>query len=192
MKSTVLRLALALAPLTTAASVNDYELDALEIQQPWARATPKGAKTAAGYVAIKNTGNRPDRLTGGSLAGAGRGEIHDTLMDGGVMKMRPLPEGIEIKPGVALRLGRMHLMFTDRPVKGQSVKGTLTFANAGTLDVVFVIKGMGASAGSATDFMPMDPREDALTGCGVAGDTGPRSPSTEAVGGLSCSVPSCA
>ena len=158
MKSTVLLLALALASLTTAASANDYKLGALEIEQPWARATPKGAKTAAGYVAIKNTGNRPDRLTGGSLAGAGRGEIHDTLMDGDVMKMRPLPEGIEIKPGesVALRPGGMHLMFTDRPVKGQSVKGTLTFANAGTLAVVFAIKSMGATAGSAADSMPVD------------------------------------
>jgi copper(I)-binding protein len=164
MKYAVLLLAWALASLATTASANDYKLGALEIEQPWARATPKGAKTAAGYVAIKNTGNTPDRLTGGSLAGAGKGEIHDTLMDGDVMKMRPLPEGIEIKPGesVALRPGGMHLMFADveaRLVKGQSVKGTLTFANAGTLDVVFAIKGMGATAGSATDSRPMDPMQ---------------------------------
>jgi copper(I)-binding protein len=164
MKSTVLLLALALASLTTTAAANDYERGGLEIWQPGARATPKRAKTAAGYEAIKNTGNTPDRLRGGSLAGAGRGEIRDALTDGGVMKMRPLPEGIEIKPGesVALRPGRTHLMFNDleaRLVKGQSVKGTLTFANAGTLDVVFVIKGMGASAGSASDSMPMDPMQ---------------------------------
>ena len=161
MKSTVLLLVWALASLATAASANDYKLGALEIEQPLARGTPKGARTAAGYLAIKNTGNTPDRLTGGSLAGAGRGEIHDTLMDGDVMKMRPLPEGIEIKPGetVALRPGGMHLMFTDVEaplVKGQSVKGTLTFANAGTLAVVFAIKSMGATAGSAADSMPVD------------------------------------
>ena len=161
MKSTVLLLALALASLTTAASANDYKVGALEIQQPWTRATPKGARTAAGYVAIKNTGNTPDRLTGGSLAGAGRGENHNMLMDGGVMKMRPLPEGVEIKPGetVELKPGTLHLMFTDleaRLVKGQSVKGTLTFANAGTVDVVFAIEGMGATAGTAAHGMQMD------------------------------------
>jgi hypothetical protein len=36
---------------------------------------------------------------------------------------------------------------------------TLTFATVGTLDVVFVIKGMGARAGSATDSMLMDPMQ---------------------------------
>jgi copper(I)-binding protein len=56
MKPTVLLVALALALLATAASANDYKIGALEIQQPWARATPKGARTAADYVAIKNTG----------------------------------------------------------------------------------------------------------------------------------------
>jgi periplasmic copper chaperone A len=161
MKSTVLLLALALASLATAASANDYKLGALEIQQPWARATPKGAKTAAGYVAIKNAGNTPDRLTGGSLMGAGGAQVHEMTMDHGVMKMRPLPEGIEIKPGetVELKPGALHIMFTDlkaRLVKGQSVKGTLTFANAGTVDVEFAIEGMGATGGTAAHGMQMD------------------------------------
>jgi periplasmic copper chaperone A len=69
MKPRVLLLALALASMATAAAANDYKIGALEIQQPWTRATPKGAKTAAGYVAIKNTGSAPDRLTGGGYLG---------------------------------------------------------------------------------------------------------------------------
>ena len=50
-------------------------------------------------------------------------------------------------------------MFTDlkaRLVKGQSVKGTLTFANAGTVDVEFAIQAMGATGGSGADHMHMD------------------------------------
>jgi periplasmic copper chaperone A len=161
MKPTVLLVALALASLATAASANDYKIGALEIQRPWARATPKGARTAAGYVAIKNTGTARDRLTGGSLAGAGGAQVHEMRMDGGVMKMRPMPDGIEIRPGetVELKPGGFHLMFTDlkaRLVKGQSVKGTLTFANAGTVDVEFAIQAMGATGGSGADHMHMD------------------------------------
>jgi copper(I)-binding protein len=161
MKPIVLLLALALASLATAAAATDYKIGALEIQQPWTRATPKGAKTAAGYVAIKNTGSATDRLTGGSLTGASGAQVHEMTMDHGVMKMRPMPDGIEIKPGetVELKPGALHLMFTDlkaRLVKGQSVKGTLTFANAGTVDVEFAIEGMGATAGTAAHGMQMD------------------------------------
>jgi periplasmic copper chaperone A len=161
MKPTVLVLALVLASLATAAAANDYKIGALEIQQPWTRATPKGAKTAAGYVAIKNTGTAPDRLTGGSLMGAGGAQVHEMTMDHGVMKMRAMPDGIQIKPGemVELKPGGLHLMFTDvkaRLVQGQSVKGTLTFANAGTVDVEFAVEGMGATAGTPSHGMQMD------------------------------------
>jgi len=104
MKPTVWVLALVLASLATAAAANDYKTGALEIQQPWTRATPKGAKTAAGYVAIKNTGSAPDRLTGGSLTGAGGAQVHEMTMDHGLMKMRAMPNGIEIKPGETVEL----------------------------------------------------------------------------------------
>lgn len=161
MKPTVLVLALVLASLATGAAANDYKVGALEIQQPWTRATPKGAKTAAGYVAIKNTGTAPDRLTGGSLTGAGGAQVHEMTMDHGVMKMRAMPDGIEIKPGetVELKPGGLHLMFTDlkaRLVKGESVKGTLTFANVGAVDVEFAIEGMGATATTGAHGMQMD------------------------------------
>ena len=158
MKPTTMLLALALASLTAPAVAGSYKQGAIEIEQPWARATPKGAKTAAGYVAIKNTGNTPDRLTGGSLAVAGIGQIHEMKMEGGVMKMRPLPDGLEIKPGETLELkpGGDHLMFTDLKaplIQGQAIKGTLTFADAGTVDVTFDVKGVGTVGG---DHMQMD------------------------------------
>ena len=53
------------------------------------------------------------------------------------MKMRPLPNGIEIKPGetVEFKPGSYHLMFVGlkQPFeKGKRVKGTLQFEKAGT------------------------------------------------------------
>ena len=64
-------------------------------------------------MTIINTGTEPDRLIGGSTPAAGKFEIHEMTMDGGVMKMRPLPNGLEIKPGqtVEFKPGSYHLMF---------------------------------------------------------------------------------
>ncbi len=159
MKPRTMVFALAFASLTTPAFATNYKLGPLEIEQPWARATPKGAKTAAGYAVIKNTGKAPARLTGASLAVTGAGQIHEMKTEGGIMKMRPLPEGLEIKPGETLELkpGGDHLMFTDIEaplVQGQSVKGTLTFADSGTVDVTFDVKGLGAAPGG--EQMQMD------------------------------------
>jgi len=160
MRATIIVLGTAFALFATAAFPKDYKLGALEVDHPWSRATPKGARTAAGYLVIKNTGSTADRLINGALAGTASGQVHETIKESGVMKMRPVSGGLEIKPGetVELKPGSFHLMFTDLRaplVKGQTVKGTLTFENAGTVDVEFAIEGMGASAASDMDHMNM-------------------------------------
>src|SRR5271167_4212963 len=70
-----------------AAVAQEFKAGSLEIDQPWSRATPKGAKVAAGYLTIKNTGTDPDRLVNGTSAAAGKVEVHEMSMDKGVMKM---------------------------------------------------------------------------------------------------------
>jgi len=79
----MLALFVALATPTTGAPA-DFQAGALKISQPWSRATPKGAQVGAGYLTITNTGSEPDRLIGGSLADAGRVEIHEDTIEGGV------------------------------------------------------------------------------------------------------------
>ena len=64
MKSILLALVFALA--VSAVSAHEYKAGSLEIKHPWARATPKGATVAGGYMKIINTGTAPDRLVGGS------------------------------------------------------------------------------------------------------------------------------
>lgn len=121
----------------------------LEISQPWTRATPPRAPTGGGYVTITNTGSEPDRLVAASTDIAGMTEIHEMSMDGGVMKMRPVGEGITIAPGetVVLGPGGLHIMMMKLkgPItKGESVPVTLTFEKAGDVTLQFVAAPIGA------------------------------------------------
>ena len=136
--------------LLDTASAHDYTVGPLKIDHPWTRATPKGAAVAGGYLKITNTGSAPDRLIGGTVAVAGRFEMHEMAVVGGVMKMRPLPAGLEIKPGetVELKPGSFHLMFTElkQPVvQGKRVKGTLVFEKAGTVEVEYAVEAIGGA-----------------------------------------------
>jgi copper(I)-binding protein len=145
-------LAAAFALIVSSASAHEYKAGSIEIKHPWARATPKGSEVAGGYMKLINTGTAPDRLIGGSTPAAGKFEIHEMSMDGGVMKMRPLPNGIEIKPGqtVELKPGSYHLMFVGlkEPLeKGKGVKGTLQFEKAGTVEVEYAVEAVGGSPG---------------------------------------------
>src|SRR3954454_22108481 len=80
---------------------------ALQIEAPWLRATPGGAKVGAGYLRITNTGAEADRLTGASMPLSARGEVHEMTMQNGLMHMAamagevPGPPGktVELKPG---------------------------------------------------------------------------------------------
>jgi periplasmic copper chaperone A len=123
------------------------------IQNLWTRATPNGAKVAGGYITITNKGTTPDRLIGGSAKIAGRLEIHEMAVDNGVMKMRELPNGLEIKPGetVELKPGGFHLMLMDLKapaVDGGKVEGTLVFEKAGTIAIFYHVRALGASSGA--------------------------------------------
>ena len=97
--------AAALATLITVpALAHDYTVGALKIHDPWARATPKGAQVGGAYMTITNTGTTADRLIGGSTAVAKGFEVHEMSLANGVMKMRELPNGLEIKPGEIVTL----------------------------------------------------------------------------------------
>jgi copper(I)-binding protein len=135
--------------LTPASAIaHEYKAGSLHIGHPWARATPKGAKVAGGYMKITNNGTEPDRLLGGSSLSSGRFEIHEMRTENGVMHMRPLPKGLEIRPGatVELKPGSFHIMFMElkEPFQeGKRVKGSLTFEKAGTVEVEYAVEKVG-------------------------------------------------
>lgn len=152
MRATARIVLLCLSPLLAgAAAAEDFTAGSLKIGQPWSRATPNGAKVAGGYLTVTNTGSEPDTLTGGTFAEAGSVEIHSMSMEGGVMKMAPVENGLVVKPGetVTLKPGGYHLMLLglkNQLKQGETVKGTLTFAKAGSVPVTFSVEALAAKA----------------------------------------------
>ena len=148
---TIVLAAAMLMPLAATVGAEQFKVGAIEIAQPWTRATPGGAGVAGGYLTIANTGSVPDRLIGGSSPDAARVEVHEMKMEDGVMKMRDLPGGLEIKPGqkVELKPGGYHVMFMNlsAPLKqGEVLKAQLRFEKAGTVDVNFKVEPIGAQS----------------------------------------------
>jgi len=136
------------------ATADEVAAGSLKISMAWVRATPKAAPVGGGYLTITNTGSTSDRFVGGSSEICTRLEVHQMEMDNGVMKMRPVSKGLEIKPGetVVLKPSGYHLMFVGlkKPFEeGQHVKATLTFEKAGSVPVDFKVEGMGAQNGGA-------------------------------------------
>jgi periplasmic copper chaperone A len=132
----------------------DYHVGPMHITEPWARATPKGASAGAGYLTVTNTGTAPDRLSCASSDAAASCQIHSMTMDDGVMKMRAVEGGLEIKPGetVTLKPGGLHMMFVDikHPFEaGKTVEATLQFEKAGAVKVELPVLALGAPAPSA-------------------------------------------
>ena len=133
------------------ALAKDFTAGAITIERPWSRATPSGAKVAAGYLTINNTGDGPDRLLSLIADIAGHTSIHQMSMSDGMMQMRELTDGLAIpaQGSVTLEPQSYHLMFEDlkRPLKqGETFSGTLTFDKAGPVSVTFDVKGLGASS----------------------------------------------
>jgi copper(I)-binding protein len=142
----------AAAPLAEPAAETIYKVGTLVIEAPWTRATPGGARVGGGYLKITNTGAESDRLLGGSLPIAAAVEVHQMSMTDGVMKMRKLEGGLEIKPGqtVELKPGGYHLMFIGLRQglqQGQPVKGTLRFEKAGSVELEYRVEPIGARSG---------------------------------------------
>lgn len=140
------------APVGAQHAAPTYKAGSLTIDAPWTRATPGSAKVAGGYLRITNAGPAPDRLVGGSSSIAGRIEIHEMSLSDGIMRMRPLAAGLEIKPGASAELkpGGYHVMFMDlkqRLKEGESFKATLQFEKAGTVEVTFRVGSVGEGAG---------------------------------------------
>ena len=127
---------------------HEFKVGDLEIEHPWSRATPPGAKVAGGYFNVVNKGSTPDRLLSISSDISDKAELHEMGVKDGVMTMRPVSGGLEIPAGgkVALKPGAFHLMFTGlkrQPKQGEKFPATLTFEKAGSVKVEFAVEGMG-------------------------------------------------
>jgi periplasmic copper chaperone A len=151
-RSFLAALALGLA-VSSPLAAHEYKAGDLTIVHPWSRATPPGAPVAGGFMTITNTGADADRLVSASFEGSARVEIHEMTMEGDVMKMAELKDGLPIPPGatVALKPGSYHLMFMELKaplIEHERIKGSLTFERAGSIAVEFNIEAMGEKGGA--------------------------------------------
>lgn len=139
--------ALALAGALPIGAASAQAGGGVQVMHGWARATPPGVAIGAAYLIIENRGSTPDRVVALSSSVAKRTELHETMMDGDVMKMHKL-DGLEVSAGASVRLepGAKHLMLAglERPLKeGETFSATLTFEHAGKVEVQIEVKGMG-------------------------------------------------
>jgi copper(I)-binding protein len=138
------------------AGAHEVTVGALKLTDLWTRATPPSAPTAGGFLTIANTGTEPDRLIAISSPEAASGEIHEMSMENDVMRMRALPNGIEIPAGGTVKLapGGRHLMFITLKAplaEGGKLPVTLTFEKAGKVDTYLHILAVGAPGMGGAD-----------------------------------------
>lgn len=138
--------ALLLAGLAAAAA--RAETPPVKADNAWARATPAGAKVGTVYVTL--TSPATDTLLGAASSASRVAEVHETTMDGAVMRMRELAGGLPLPAGqpVTLQPGGMHIMLVDlrAPLKqGDTVQVRLSFAHAASVDVMARVAAIGAA-----------------------------------------------
>lgn len=82
----------------------------VDVRDAWIRSAVAG-QSATGVFATLTTGTGL-RLVGGNAPWADAVEVHEMRMEGDVMRMRPLANGLDLPPGqaVELRPGGLHLM----------------------------------------------------------------------------------
>jgi periplasmic copper chaperone A len=142
---------LSLLGVASSAFAQEFKGGDIVIEKAFARATPKGAEVGGAYFTVRNDGATPDRLTGGT-ADFANVEIHQAKTEDGVMKMSPLPNGLNLPAHSTVRLapGGYHVMLTQlkKPLeKGKTFTATMIFDKAGPIVVEFPIEGIGAMSG---------------------------------------------
>ena len=100
-------LATTLISLSAAAQVS--------VSNPWVRATVPAQKATGAFMDL--TATQDARLVAVKSPGAGTVEVHEMSTDGGVMKMRAMPDGLELPAGrsVELKPGGYHIMQAPDP-----------------------------------------------------------------------------
>ena len=122
--------------------------ESVEVSEQWARETFKLATTAAAYATIKNAHESKSVLLISASADASitdEVQLHDMLMEDGMMKMQEIEGGIRLAPGehVSLAPGGKHIMFLGlkKPfTEPETVSITLEFEDGSTKDVTLPVK----------------------------------------------------
>jgi copper(I)-binding protein len=119
----------------------------VEVQNAWARATAAGAKAGGIFLTMTDKGP-PDRLIGASTPVAATAEVHETVNDKGIMRMRPVP-ALPLQPNnpLTLKPGGYHIMLMGLKQQlkdGETFPVTLNFEKAGNVTTTVHVAKAGA------------------------------------------------
>jgi len=139
------------ATLGVSALTPAAKADPIIVQSAWARAMPPAAKVGAGYFEIRNNSKTAIRLAEVRSNVAQKVEIHSMTMEGNVMKMRHLGDGVEIaaQSRLSFKPGSYHLMFINpkTPFKaGEKFKAQFKFTNGEIMEVPFTVRVAAVAA----------------------------------------------
>jgi periplasmic copper chaperone A len=115
----------------------------VKVEGAWVRTTVQGQMGTGGFM--KLTADQDMKLVGVASPVAGVGEVHEMSMDGGVMKMRALTQGLDLPAGKAVELkpGGFHVMLMELKQalpKDSTIPVTLLFKDKAGKDVKMEIK----------------------------------------------------
>jgi copper(I)-binding protein len=123
------------------------------VAEPWVRGTVAQQKASGLFARI--TSAQGGRLVSASSPVAGVVEIHEMAMSGDVMRMRALPNGLDLPAGKAVELkpGGFHIMLMDLKQQlkdGDRVPVTLVIEGADkkreTVEIKAPVRAMNAAA----------------------------------------------
>jgi copper(I)-binding protein len=123
----------------------------VRVEDPWVRGMVDVQKATGAFMRL--TSKTPAKLIGASTPAAGVTEIHQSTMEGGVMRMRPV-DAIELPAGQAVerKPGGYHVMMMQvSPAlkEGQTVPLTLVIETGGKRESFTVQVPVKALAGPA-------------------------------------------
>jgi len=151
---------MAFAPAAGRAQTQTAEAGkSIRIDHAWSRPAEASANGVV-YFTIINDGAADDRLLSASSAIAKKAELHVTINDNGVMKMRPVPS-VEVKARgrTSLAPGGTHVMLiglTQALKAGATFPLSLTFEKAGTVEATVAVEQPGSSGSGKMDMPGTD------------------------------------
>jgi copper(I)-binding protein len=128
-----------------AASSTPSSVAPIVVTGAYVRVPVPPTQIAAAYFTVRNTTNAADRLVG-VQTGAGATAVLHTVNADGSMSASPSGAVIPAHGALVLTTGKAHVMIEQlfgKLVAGQTVDIELDFRNAGSMDVVAPVIGIG-------------------------------------------------
>jgi len=121
----------------------------LKVDHGWARLPPPGSTMSAGYARLQNTCAAAVSIVGVQGSSFGEVSLHETVVEGGVSRMRAVPRlEVPARGTVELRPGGLHLMLMQPStalVEGRQLPLALALADGSSVAFTLTVQRSGAT-----------------------------------------------